>query len=186
MTGNCRRIALRFAKWLVPKRKLVRAERLAVNREHRHGHVVIVGYGAAGSATARMLRDIGTKVSVLDIDPRLVREAEGCGHDAILGDATQLPILEHAHIDGAKAVVTAVPDYNVTQAIVSLCKHVAPEVPVFARARYHVHSDELGVIGADHVVDEEETVGYRLGEMVVNFLSLETKDKSVDDGHSLR
>ena len=131
-----------------------------------------------------MLRDTGSSVTVLDIDAALVREAEGNGLDAILGDATQTPILEHAHIDGAKAIVTAVPDYNVTQSIVSICKHLAPEVPVFARARYHVHSDELGIIGADHVVDEEETVGFRLGEMVAHYLFIETQES--DEGHSNR
>lgn len=186
MTGNCRNIALRVAKLIVPKRKLVRAERLAHGKEKRHGHIVLMGYGAAGSAAARMLRDSGEKVTVLDINAQLVREAEGCGMDAILGDATQTPILEHAHVEGAKAIVTAIPDYSVTQSIVSQCKHLAPEVPVFARARYHVHSDELGVIGADYVVDEEETVGFRLGSLVADFLSPSKPADTPDDGHSLR
>ena len=97
-----------------------------------------------------------------------------------------MPILEHAHVEGAKAVVTAVPDYSVTQSIVSQCKNLAPEVPIFARARYHVHTDELGVIGADHVVDEEETVGFRLGEMVIQFITFEAKPQAKDAGHSQR
>ncbi len=186
MTANARRVALRLAKTFVPKRKLAHAERTAQKGVDRHGHIVVAGYGAAGSAAARLLSDNDEDVTVLEISAALVRDAEEAGMHGILGDATQTMILEHAHIETAKAIVVAIPDYNVTRAIVSQCKHLAPEVPVFARARYHVFSDEIGVIGADFVVDEEETVGHRLGNLVVEYMTLRERTTESEPGHSLR
>lgn len=186
MTANARPLALRIAKVLVPKRKLALAERTAHKEEVRHGHVVLAGYGAAGSAAAKLLSDHGESVTVLEVNAALVRDAQNAGMDAMIGDATQSMILEHAHIETAKAVVVAIPDYVTTRSIVEQCKHIAPEVPVFARARYHVYSDEIGVIGADYVVDEEETVGHRLGSLIVDYFEVSDRAGESDTGHSLR
>ncbi len=183
LTGNSRRVALRIVKTFIPKRKLAKAERSAHQRDKMQGHVIIVGYGAAGSAAAFLLRDTGVPVTVLEISPALVREAEGCGLRAMLGDGTQGAILEHANIDAAKAVVVAVPDTQVARAIVSQCKHLAPDVKVFARSRYHIFADQLHVVGADVVVDEEQSVGELLGQHVVTFLRVPAE---ADKGHSER
>jgi CPA2 family monovalent cation:H+ antiporter-2 len=183
LTGNSRRIALRIVKVFVPKRKLAKAERSASSRQGRQGHVIIVGYGAAGSATAFLLRDSDVHVTVMEIHPGLVREAETCGLDAMVGDGTQGTILEHANIEAAKAVVVAVPDTQVARAIVSQCKHLAPDVPVFARSRYHIFADQLNIVGADVVVDEEQSVGELLGRHVVAFLRV---PREIDKGHSER
>lgn len=185
LAGDSRRVALKIVKLFVPKRKLAQAERKSGRRGKRGGHVIVVGYGAAGSATAVMLRDNGVSVTVLEIHPGLVREAEGCGIDAMVGDGTQGSILEHAGIDAAKAVVVAVPDTQVARAIVSQSKHLAPSVPVFARSRYHIFADQLHVVGADFVVDEEQAVGDLLGTQVSTYLRVEQQEQS-SKGHSER
>ena len=182
LTGNSRRAALRVVKTFVPKRKLAKAERSAQSAETTHGHVILVGYGAAGTATALLLRDAQVPVTVLEINPALVREAEGCGMEAIVGDGTQGTILERAHIDGAKALIVAVPDTQVARAIVSQAKHIAPDVRVFARSRYHVFAEQLHVVGADSVVDEEQSVGEQLGWSVLEFLRVSEQQT----GHSER
>ena len=186
LTGNSRAIALRVAKVLVPRRKLAQAERTMHRGHEREGHVILVGYGAAGSATAIHLHDEGARVTVLEINPALAREAELFGMDALVGDATQTTILERAGLDTARAVVVAVPDTHVARAVVSQCKHLEPGVRVFARSRYHVFAEELQVVGADVVVDEEQSVGELLGRHVAKFLSLNSEVPVEDAGHSDR
>ena len=181
LTGNSRRVALKIVKMLVPKRKLAKAER--TKRIKLTDHVIVVGYGAAGSAAAMLLRDAEVPVTVLEIHPGLVREAEGCGLTALVGDGTQGAILERANIDNAKAVVVAVPDTQVARAIVSQCKNLAPSVLVFARSRYHIFAETLHVVGADLVVDEEDSVGKLLGRSVVDYLRAPADPKA---GHSDR
>lgn len=171
LTGNARRISLKIAKTFVPKRRLAQVER-AANPETRHGHIVVIGYGAAGGSAASTMQDSGWDVTVLDIDIAYVRLAEEKGMDAILGDGTQIGILEHANIEAAKSIIVAVPDMKVSRAIVSQCKHLAPDVLVFARARYHISAEELRVVGADVVVDEEQWVGELLGQRVLDQLTV--------------
>lgn len=186
LTGNSRSVALRIVKTFVPKRKLAKAERTATQSGVRQAHVILVGFGSAGSATAFLLRDSGVPVTVLEIHPGLVREAEGCGLDAMVGDGTQGTILERANIEAAKAVVVAVPDTQVARAVISQCKHYAPDVRVFARSRYHIFADQLHVVGADVVVDEEQSVGEQLGWSVIDFLAVKKSEVQLPPGHSDR
>lgn len=184
LTGNAHAIAVRIAKTFVPKRKLAQAER-AAHEEVEHGHIVVIGYGAAGGAASETLVDHGWSVTVLDIDPQYVALAESKGVKAILGDGTQMAILERASIAAAKAVIVAVPDTNVARSIISQCKRLAPDVLLFARSRYHVFADVLEVVGADVVVDEEYTVGEQLGNLVVSRIGSSQFDVD-QDGHSSR
>ena len=112
----------------------------------------------------------GESVLVLDISPQLVREAEHCGLGGIVGDATQHTNLERANIESACAIVVAVPDHTAVRAIISECKHAAPDVPVIVRSRYHIFADELDVLGADVVLNEEQTVGVLLGQKTLGLL----------------
>ena len=186
LAGNARRIALRIAKIFVPKRKLAKAERSSHASTGREGHVIVVGYGAAGTAAAILLHDSGAKVTVVEISPQLVEDAEECGMDGLVGDGSQRTILERAGIEAARAVVIAIPDNMVTRGVVSQCKNLAPEVPVFARSRYHLFAGELRVAGADVVVDEEQSVGELLGRHTVAFLGEPTAEPATPEGHSDR
>ena len=168
MTGNAYNIALRIAKTFVPKRKLAQDERLAHKTKERHGHIIVVGFGAAGRAAAMTLMEENETIVVLENNPMLAREAEQCLMSGIVGDATQHTNLERANIESACAVVVAVPDHMAVRAIVSQCKHAAPDVPVIVRSRYHVFADELDVLGADVVLDEEQTVGLLLGQRTLS------------------
>lgn len=181
MTGNAYKIALRIAKTFVPKRKLAQAERKAHQTPDRHGHIIVIGFGAAGRAAATTLFDENESVLVLDLSPQLIREAQRCGLGGMVGDATQHTNLERASIESACAVVIAVPDHTAVRAILSQCKHAAPNVPVIVRSRYHVFSDELDVLGADVVLDEEQTVGLLLGRKTLGIIRAEPVVETLTD-----
>jgi voltage-gated potassium channel Kch len=125
-------------------------------------------------------------VTVLEISPQLVRAAEECGMDGLVGDGTQRTILERAGIEAARAVVIAIPDNMSARGVVSQCKNLAPEVPVFARSRYHLFAGELQVAGADVIVDEEQSVGELLGKHTVAYLGEKKSEPAVPEGHSAR
>lgn len=151
-----------LAKKLVPRRRLARSSRQARTGEMK-GHVILVGFGDAGQAAAEELREAGVQTLVIDLNGQFVDLAARHGHPTVLGDARQADILEHAHLDTASRVLVAVPDQQVARMIISQSKLLAPHVPVVARSRYHVFADELDMVGADQVIDEEKTVGRMLG-----------------------
>lgn len=186
VVGNAMRISRRLAKQLLPARKLAESQRRAKEDEGLTNHIILVGYGAAGQSACRAMEGIECRIAVIEIDPRLVALALTKGHESLLGDATQASILEHARIAFARTVVVTVPDHYASRIIISQCNSLAPNVPVIARARYHIYAGELDVLGAHIVVDEEEMVGALLGAAVRMGNRPPPPEPDLDPYHSLR
>ena len=100
---------------------------------------------------------------MIDLNPKTVSQNRALIPIEI-GDASRGDILQHHHMRWALAVVVTVPDPQTARLIIHQAKLVAPEVPVIARGRYHVHIARLVDAGADSIVDEEYVTGERLGE----------------------
>jgi CPA2 family monovalent cation:H+ antiporter-2 len=160
-------IARPLAIRLISARTLADEERRArKSARELSGHVVLVGFGEAGRSAASSLREAGTEVVVLDTDRKLVSDVRSLGCYAMLGDATQLENLEHAGITRAAGIVVAVSDHRTAKMAVAQARALAPNVPIVARARYHLYKDDIADAGADRVVDEETLIGKRLGDEV--------------------
>ncbi|MFW5697374.1 MAG: cation:proton antiporter [Fimbriimonadaceae bacterium] len=175
-----------LAKRVFPARKLYESQREAARQRQLRGHVVIIGFGQAGQAASTTLEENRVESVVIDLNPKLVQAARERGHLGLLGDARQHTILEQAHLETAHRVIVAVPDHNAARIIISQCKIFAPHVPLIARSRYHVYAEELDMIGADIVVDEENNVGRLLGENAIPTEERPADELSVDEFHSLR
>jgi len=162
LAGNAPKFARSVAKRLLPLRHLARREKESVEARNIHGHVLLIGFGEAGQAAAEGVARRGQKPFVLDLDPRLVREAEEHGWRAQVGDARSNEMLLHVGAHRSHGVIVTVPDFSVARIIVRQVRLLCPEVPLLVRARYHIHRDELDVAGADVVADEEGLVGEQL------------------------
>ena len=130
--------------------------------EHR-SHIVVAGYGPAGQGVVEALRNTQHDVVVIDLNPRLAGAARSANVHAIIGNAAQQEILEHAHLATAKALVIALPDHQTACDVIHHARQVSPGIRIIARARYHAFVDVLRRAGADVVVDEEKTVAGYLG-----------------------
>jgi len=142
----------------------------ALQVQHAPQPVIVIGYGPAGRAVVRALRDQGIRFSVLDLNPRTVF-AQPRGFPIHLGDATRREILERLGVPGAKALVVTVPDPQMTRMIVQQVRYLAPELPIVARARYRLHAAGLSDAGAAVVVDEEGLVGTELARHTLEVVS---------------
>jgi CPA2 family monovalent cation:H+ antiporter-2 len=132
--------------------------------------VIVVGYGPAGRSVVESLSAAGIPLLVIDLNPRTVTENRALIPIEI-GDASRGDILEHHHLQMARAVVVTVPDPQTARLIIHQVKLVSPEVPVIARGRYHIHIARLEQAGADSIVDEEYVTGERLGAEVLAALA---------------
>jgi CPA2 family monovalent cation:H+ antiporter-2 len=131
--------------------------------------VIVVGYGPAGRSVVESLRSAEIPLLVIDLNPRTVSENRALIPIEI-GDASRGDILQHHHLQWARAVVVTVPDPQTARLIIHQAKQAAPEVPVIARGRYHIHIARLEQAGADSVVDEEYVTGERLGAELLSAL----------------
>lgn len=175
------RIGRRLCILVIPTKVLAAADRKLHARPAGEPHILLVGYGDAGQATASRLRDEGWAVTVLDANPFFADLARKNGFVGRIGDATQSENLIEAGVTSAATVAVAVPDARTARMILSQCKTVAPHVPIAARSRYHQFVDELDVAGADLVVDEEGTTGHLLADAALRLApSLELRERARD------
>jgi len=138
-------------------------------------HAIVVGFGPAGEAVARLLRKEGIQVIVIDLNPSSVRRAkESCVLDegaescmrAEIGDATHAEILDHLNVQGARAVVVTVPDHRTSSDVIRQIRALAPAVKIFARAKFSRYAGELERAGASDTLNEELLTGLELGRRV--------------------
>jgi len=143
------------------------------------GHVVIIGFGPAGRAVAEALKEQDTPIAMSDLNMRTVLSARSMGMRAIVGDATQAETLEALDLPSATALVITVPDHRLAQQIIRLARGIDPNVRIIARSRYSAYVGDLKRAGATVVVDEETTLGRRVGKALHDVLY--AGDQATDD-----
>lgn len=154
------------AGWLERRRGTVAKSASPTDSDHPAPDVVIVGFGPAGQAIGRALAGKEFRVVVLDVNPQASRIAQSLGFDGQIGDATQLDVLEHAHVASAKLVAITLPARSPAMTVLQHVKRIAPKAHVVVRSRYELHEADFEAAGADAVIGDEEQVGYRLSNYV--------------------
>jgi CPA2 family monovalent cation:H+ antiporter-2 len=125
-------------------------------------HAVILGYGRAGRAVARVLESRGFGWAAVDSDYSIARDARAAGHPVIYGDVGMPSALDHASIATAHVLVIAVPDALATQQAVAYALAQNPRVEVVARAHSEAEEAELRRLGVSRVVVAERELGNEL------------------------
>ena len=135
------------------------AERLGTRHRSDHDvpadHVVVVGFGFAGRALAKVLKAQSIAYRVVDANPQRVEHWRGRNEPVLFGDATRPAILARLGVPRARLVSIAISDPVATRSVVQLARALAPHVPILVRARYMQEVDDLLARGASHVVAEE-------------------------------
>jgi CPA2 family monovalent cation:H+ antiporter-2 len=118
-------------------------------------HLIIVGYGVNGRNLARAAQVAGIPYLILETNPDTVKRERRKGEVMGYGDATHPAILEHAGVEQARILVSAIADPGATRNIIQAAKRLNPGLYVLARTRYVEEVDALYGVGADDVIPEE-------------------------------
>jgi CPA2 family monovalent cation:H+ antiporter-2 len=118
-------------------------------------HLVIVGYGINGRNLAGAARLAGIPYVIIDTNPDTVRRERKNGEPILFGDASYPAVLEHAGVERARVLVTAISDPGSTRRIAEAGKRMNPAVFLLARTRYVEEMEPLYRAGADDVIPEE-------------------------------
>lgn len=121
----------------------------------RGDHVVIVGYGIAGQALARVLRALEIEYVAVESNARTVRAARDDGAPVVFGDATRGALLDRVGVARARLVAVVTSDSEATRQVVQTVRRRAPDVRILARTRYIGQADALYEAGATGIVAEE-------------------------------
>lgn len=131
------------------------------------GHAIVVGYGRVGSQLAKLLRERGVPVAVVEDDADLVADARKDGFPAVRGNAASERVMREALPDRARMAVFAIPHALEAGETIARLKAINPEITVLARAHSDNEVRHLLEHGADGAVLAERELAYSLAEMVM-------------------
>jgi monovalent cation:H+ antiporter-2, CPA2 family len=118
-------------------------------------HVVVVGCGRVGGHIVDVLGSVGVPRLVVESDAEKVEELHRRGIPVLFGDAANSDILRVAKLEKAVALVVTIPDDAAAALVVAGARHLAPGLPVIARASTQAGVRHLGELGAQDVIHPE-------------------------------
>jgi monovalent cation:H+ antiporter-2, CPA2 family len=140
---------------------------LEAGTDRLRDHVVILGFGQVGMALARHLIGLGTRVLVLDYDPKRVRVSRAHGLPVYFGNAARADVLRAAHVGQARLVIVALPSAASAERVVTLLKSLYPKLRVLVRVPDEASVARLRAAGASAVVVDGLTTARDLAERAV-------------------
>ncbi len=130
-------------------------EERGAEKESLSDHLIIVGFGINGKNLARAARVVGIPYVIVETNPDRVRREKKSGEPILYGDASHPAVLEHAGVERARVLVSAISDPGGTRRIAEVAKRMNPSLYVLARTRYVQEVEPLFRAGADDVIPEE-------------------------------
>ena len=121
--------------------------------------VIIAGFGRFGQVVARVLRGMGIRVTIVELDPSQIETVRRFGWKAYYGDATRLDLLEAAGAREAQLLVVAVDDQDAALQIVKRARGRFPNLQIIVRAHSRTDAYEYVALGVPAV---RETFGSAL------------------------
>jgi CPA2 family monovalent cation:H+ antiporter-2 len=133
-------------------------------------HVIVAGFGLAGRALARILKEHAAPYLLVDLNPQSVREASRAGEPAFYGDVTSAEVLHHLGVERARELIVVVNDPGAAERAARAARRLAPRLHITVRTRYQADVPGLLAAGATEVVVGEletavETVRRALGRL---------------------
>lgn len=112
--------------------------------------VLIIGGGRVGRATGRALRERQLECRIIERNPAQV---PATGADQyVLGDASQMGVLEKAGLKDAPAVIVTTNDDDISIYLTLFCRRLRPDIQIISRATQERNVSTLHRAGADFVM----------------------------------
>ncbi len=137
-------------------------------KQPKRGHVVIIGFGAAGQQLRKKLQDAKIRYTIIDTDPEMVRNEAADGEPIVYGDGTHMAVLEHVHAHGASVVAILVRDLNITKRAIVATRKLSPHLPIIARTRSLEDVASLKKLGATRVVADDRIMASKIFSILKN------------------
>jgi len=165
----------RWREW----RRYQRVERdLAALRDH----VIVCGYGRAGTQIGRELERGGHAFVVVEMNPDGMENVERDQRLCVQGDAATDAVLQRAGIERARALISAVDSDERNVYIVLTARSVNPGLFIVARSSYPDSVSKLQRAGADRVVSPYTEGGQRMAALAVQPALVDVIDTVLGDG----
>lgn len=159
-------------KYIVPLFNKSHAQR-ADDHIDEQQEIILIGIGRYGQIINHLLTMTGYKVTIIDLDEKLIKGLKKRGIKTYYGNATRPELLRNAGIETANLLIVAVNDKKQALQIVEHARKLNPTINIIARAydRYHVY--DLFQAGANVQVRETFDSALRTAKEALQSLGLE-------------
>ena len=169
-------------RWLERRGIAVEAKALPIEEEmpeiDEAAHlVIVVGCGPVGRTLARILKDNGIQVLVVETNLQVVQDLRAKGELAIYGDASLREVLLHAGIEKADGLIIAASNAP-ADTIIRAARELNPEIRVLTRSTYLRELQKLRDAGADAVFSSEGEVALAMTAFLMRQLG--ATDEQID------
>ncbi len=118
-------------------------------------HVLILGYGRAGSWLSRQLRQADISCLVITLSPTGAAEADAKGVPVLRGDYTKMSLLKEGGLQRARMVVIADDTLEVAERAVAMIRANLPDIPILAKMALETDAEAMRSHGVQFAVSDE-------------------------------
>jgi len=130
-------------------------------------HYVVCGYGRVGRSVADELAGQGKKFVVVEADEDVFKECLEEGHLCIHGSATEDHVLEHARLEHAVGLVSALGSDADNLYVILTARVLNPNALLVSRSEHPESEKKLEMVGADRVISPHTIAGRRMANLML-------------------
>jgi CPA2 family monovalent cation:H+ antiporter-2 len=142
----------------------------------RSGHVIVVGHGQVGSSVAAGLKRAGSSFLVVESDSFRAAAVREQGMECFSGASGEPELLRQLNIEGAKVLVSTLPDPFEAGHVIEHARAVNPAIRIIARATSTDSIAYLKSLGADLVFSGQEEIA----QSMLAALAKESRDAETE------
>lgn len=141
------------------QRTYIQRVRLFSELEKQQSFVLMCGFGRIGESLAEQLKEIGTKLVVIDQDPLKVERARALGLHAIACDASDIEMLNKMSVGAKASTVLCLTNSDVTNLYITLSiRQLNPDTSILVRLNDQQNRDKMLTAGATRVISPYQVV----------------------------
>ncbi|MCS4532842.1 monovalent cation:proton antiporter-2 (CPA2) family protein [Neisseria montereyensis] len=140
------------------------------------GNVLIIGFGRVGQIASQAPIAYGAHISIIDMDPNVIRRAAKYGFKVYYGNGVRADVLRAAGAQNADCIMICINKIEITTRIVETVRHLFPNVKTIVRAYDREHALALLKAEADYFIRETFDAAINMGETAVKMLGAEDSE----------
>ncbi|QEY25833.1 monovalent cation:proton antiporter-2 (CPA2) family protein [Neisseria zalophi] len=147
-----------------------------VQDEELRGNVLIIGFGRVGQIASQAPIAYGAEISIIDMDPDVIRRSEQYGFKVYYGDGAREDVLHAAGAQNADCILICIDKIETTTRIVENVRRLCPNVKTIVRAYDREHALALLKAEADYFIRETFDAAINMGEAAVKILGADDSE----------
>jgi len=148
-----------------------------ISCENCANHIIVCGYANTGKSIVKKLIAKNIPYIIIEHDIKLVEQAKRAKRNIILGNATQISLLEKLNIYKASSVIVAIDNFQKLHLVIDTIKSMSRDIDVIAKVANKKEQDVLKEYNLKHVLNRADIMANILVEEALTCSLTDKKEK---------